>query len=96
MISEWKIKDQIKNGKIKFQEGDQVVVFRRKTNGYPKAINDEDDYFIKKIDRDFLIVAKHSLDGVGWMQPHRIHKFYFIPKYYLRDIKLNSLLDETN
>lgn len=92
-ISEWKIVDQIKNGKIIFQVGDRVCLIRRKNNGYPRSVKDEDEYFIRKIDRDFLIIAKHSTDGIGWLQPLRIHKTYFLSINYLRDIKLKELLN---
>lgn len=95
-MNEWKLKDQIKSGKVKFQEGESVVLFRRKINGYPSFIKEGDEYFIKKVDRDFLYVRKHSSDGVGWLQPLRIHKTYFLPKSYFRDIKISSILDETN
>jgi hypothetical protein len=34
-------------------------------------------------------------DGVGFMQPIRVHKTYMINKSELRNIKLNYLFDET-
>ena len=96
MESIWKIKDNIKTGKVTFQVGEEVSVFRRKYTGYPHYIKDDEKWFVREVDRDYLIVAKHSEDGIGWLQGRRIHKSYFLPKYYLRDMKLNSLLSEKN
>ena len=96
MDSIWKIKDNIKTGKVTFKKGDEVSVFRRKSNGYPKYIKDDEKWFVRKVDHDYLIVAKRSSDEVGWFPGRRVHKSYFLPKYYLRDMKLNSILDETN
>lgn len=91
------IKDMIKSGKVPYLDGDEVVVFKRKTNGHPRALKDGVSYFIKSVDADgHLHVREKSGDGHGWMQPIRVHKMYMINKSVLRDIKLNSLFDETN
>jgi hypothetical protein len=96
-MNTWILKDKIKRGYITFDIGDEVICFHRKSNGYPKAIEDDITYIVKNIDSDgHIYVSKHSSDGIGWLQPIRVHKIYMIPKYVLRDIKLNSLLDETN
>ena len=53
-------------------------------------------YTIKNIDSDgHLHVAMRASDGVGFMQPIRVHKTYMINKSELRNIKLNYLFDET-
>lgn len=95
MISNWLIKDKIKRGLISFDVGDEVICFTRKGNGYPRSISDGEIYTVKSIENEHLYIRKHSSDGIGWMQPIRIHKTYMIPIHVLRDIKLNSLLDET-
>lgn len=96
MKNDWKIKDEIERGLISFSKGDEVILFRRKSSGYPAGIKDDVEYTIKKVECDAIYVSTHSSDGVGWLQPIKVHKTYMIPKYYLRDIKLDSLLNETN
>lgn len=93
---EWKLVDMIKKGVITFQKGDVVKVFRRKVNGYPRGLKDDEEYFVRNIDSDSLFVAQHSSDGIGWLSPIRVHKTYMMNKNTLRDIKLNSILGETN
>ena len=91
------IKDLIKNGTVPYNLDDEVVILKRKSNGHPRSIKDGVSYFIKGIDADgHLHVREKSGDGHGWMQPIRVHKMYMINKSVLRDIKLNSLFDETN
>lgn len=97
MINTWVLKDRIKRGFISFEQGDEVVCFNRKTNGHPRSIKESVTYVVKGVDSDgHLIVAQHSSDGIGFLQPIRVHKIYMIPKIILRDIKLNNLLNETN
>ena len=43
---EWKISDMIKKGMISYQLDDEVVLFRRKSNGYPSGIKDDIEYTI--------------------------------------------------
>jgi hypothetical protein len=88
----WKLVDKIKSGSVTYSPGDELILIRRKSNGYPNAIKDDEQWFLKKEDREFLIIAKRSLNGIGWLQEKRIHRTYLIPKYYLREIKLEELL----
>lgn len=90
-MNTWKLVDKIKNGVVNYNIGDQLVLIRRKGNGYPNSIKDGEEWFLKNIDRDFLIIRKHSTDGIG-LQEKRIHKTYFLPKHYLRNIKLEEIL----
>jgi hypothetical protein len=97
MMNEWTLKDMIKKGTVPYSIGDEVVILKRKSNGHPRSIKHGITYIIKHIDFDgHLIVAQHSTDGIGYLQSIRVHKMYVINKSLLRDIKLNSLLDETN
>ncbi len=90
------IKDMIKSGKVSYLPGDEVVILRRKSNGHPRCIKDGISYFIKAIDADgHLHVCEKPGDGHEWMQSIRVHKMYMINKSVLRDLKLNSLFDET-
>jgi len=90
---EWKISDMIKKGMITYHVNDEVVLFRRKSNGYPSSIKDDVEYTIKQVEGDAIYVALHSSDGVGWLQPIKIHKTYMIPKYALREVNLKKLLN---
>jgi hypothetical protein len=92
----WGIQDKIKRGFISYNLGDEVICFVRKNNGHPKAIKDGVVYVIKHIDLDgHLMVAQLSSNGIGFLQPVRVHKTYMINKSELRNIKLNYLFDET-
>lgn len=94
-MDNWSIKDKIKRGKTKFIEGDEVVLFRRKKNGYPRSLKDNEAYIIRKIENDCLFVAQRSSDNIGFLQPIKVHKTYMIKKQFLREIKINSILKET-
>jgi len=88
------ITDKIKRGEISYNIGDQVVVFRRKSNGHPRSLKDDITYVVRGIDLDgHITVAQHSTDGVGFLQSIRVHKMYMINKSTLRDIRLNSILN---
>ena len=89
---EWKITDMIKKGMISYQLDDEGVIFRRKSNGYPSGIKDDIDYTIKRVEGEAIYVVIHSSDGIGWLQPIKVHRTYMIPKYALREVNLNSLL----
>lgn len=89
---EWLIVDMINNGLIHYQKGDKVVLFRRKSNGYPKSIKDGIEYTIRGIYGEGIEVALNSFDGVGWMQSIKVHKTYMIQKDVLRNIKLSKIL----
>lgn len=89
---EWKITDMIEKGLVSYVKGEKVVLFRRKSNGYPKGIKDGVEYTIRGIYGEGIEVALNSSDGVGWLQSIKVHKTYMIPKYALRDINLNILL----
>lgn len=89
----WTIKDKIKNGTIDFVVGDEIVVFRRKKNGHPRSIKDGERFFVKTVEREFLIVAKRGPDN-GWTQQVKVHKYYVMPRSVWREIRLNSLLDD--
>lgn len=89
----WKLKDMIKRGIITFHKGDSVIVFRRKSNGYPRSIKDNEEYIITGIEDSSLIVSKHSTDGIGFLPPKKVHKTYMIQKFMIRDLKINSILE---
>lgn len=92
-MDSWVIKNKIKSGEIPFKTGDKVILFRRKgKKGYPKRIKDNDEYIVTGVVNDFLVIAKHSLDGIGFLTSYRIHKTYMIQKSLMRDIKIDEIL----
>lgn len=93
-MKKWKIKDKINQGEIFYKVGDEVVVIRRKKNGYPRGLKDGVIYIIRQIENDHLVVAQHSTDGVGFLQPIKIHKTYVCSKSLLRDIKIDDILKQ--
>lgn len=83
----WKLKDQIKNGTIEYEVGEKVIVFRRKSNGYPKVLKDDIEYPVFKVDGDSLwITLLPSSVGI------RINKCFLISRSKLRDFKINSII----
>jgi hypothetical protein len=95
-MNEWVLKDMIKKGTVPYNVGDEVVILKRKSSGHPRSIKDGVTYIVRGIDSDgHLIVAQHSTDGIGYLQSIRVHKTYMIGKSILRDIKLNTILNET-
>lgn len=89
----WKIKDKIKRGFITYEVGDEVVLFRRKSNGYPNGLKYDVKYFVIKIEDDFLHICTNKDYCVGFDQVKKIHKTYMVQKSELRDEKINSILD---
>ena len=89
-MDNWIIVDRIKRGILYYNIGDEVVLFRRKGK-YTQDIDDKQTYTITDIQGDFLIVNKKSLNGMGWMAPIKVHKTYMVPKYGIRDIKIDIL-----
>ena len=90
---EWLISDLIEKGLIIYFKGEKVVLFRRKSNGYPRGIKDGVEYTVRGIYGEGIEVALNSSDGVGWLPSIKVHRSYMIPKYALRDINLKKLLD---
>jgi hypothetical protein len=92
-MKKYYIKDKIKQGEIKYNIGDEVVVVRRKQNGYPHRLKDDTVYIVKRIENDNLVISQHSLDGVGFLPSIKVHKTYVCNKSDLRDIKINDILN---
>ena len=90
---DWIICDMIERGMISYIKGEKVVIFRRKSNGYPKTIKDGVEYTIRGTYGEGIEVALNSSDGVGWLPSIKVHRSYMIPKYALRDINLKKLLN---
>ena len=92
-MNDWVVKNMIKSGVITYEVGNEVVLLKRKQNGYPKYLKDDEVYIIRGIVNDDILVAQHSFDGLGWNQSRKVHKTYLINKSDLRDIKIDSILN---
>jgi len=92
----WRIKSNIKYGKIKFNKNDTVVLLRRKNNGYPKNIKENTDYIVKLCYGDCLFIKEKKLfDANTWhYNDIKIDKTYMVPKNILRDFNINKVLNE--
>lgn len=96
-MNEWILNDKIKKGLIEYNINDEVVILKRKSNGHPRSIKDGVTYIVRGVDSDgHILVAQHSSDGIGFLQSIRVHKMYMINRNVLRDIKLNTILNQTN
>jgi hypothetical protein len=93
--------DKIESGKISFLEGDKVVVFRRKANGYPRCLEDNKIYEISKKEGDFLFLiepgVKNEYDSAGFIvnyknKEYKVHRSYLIPLSLNRGILINDFL----
>ena len=47
-MNTWKLVDKIKSGVVTYSPGDELILIRRKSNGYPNAIKDDERWFLKK------------------------------------------------
>lgn len=81
----WKIRNAIISGAIKFSINDVVILFRRKGRN-PKSIEYGQDYVVISIDMDFLLVESVS------KEVFKIHKTYVVPKYYIRNMKIDKII----
>ena len=93
-MKKWKIKDKINQGDITYNINDEVVVVRRKQNGYPHKLKDDVVYIVRQIENDNLIIAQHSLDGKGFLPQIKVHRTYVCNKSLLRDIKIDEILKQ--
>jgi hypothetical protein len=83
------IDDLIRSGSVSYNIGDEVIVYRRKANGYPKFLKDDVVYNIVDILTDGHVYLKES----GKNSSLKVHKKYVINKSVLRDIKINQILN---
>lgn len=91
--------DLFDRNKICFQQGERVVLFRRKANGYPRALEDNVIYRVLRHDVDNLILVKDEafdlFNGNAFINSSRekeikVHRSYVIPM----NINRSSLIDK--
>jgi hypothetical protein len=91
--------DLFDRNRITFLEGDRVVLFRRKANGHPRALEENVIYRIVKFDVDNLILVKDEVFGTfdnssfissSEYKEIKVHRSYVIPM----NINRASLIDK--
>jgi hypothetical protein len=92
LISDWKFDDMCKRGIITYDKGDEVIVFKRKSDGHPRSLKDDIIYTIYDVNVDGHLLVRFR-QGTRWSQTIKIHKKYVISKTQLRDIKINEILN---
>jgi hypothetical protein len=85
----WKIKDTIKYKHISFEIGDEVILYSKKSNGYPKYLQIGETYEIISVELNHITVRHTIMKGIT----AKVAKKYFITKSLLRDIKINKILN---
>jgi len=94
----WKIKDDIKFDRIKFLEGDTVMLFSKNNDGYPKILKIGDIGVVKTVELNHVIVDFSPTYG-RWIDSSKLinsriklPKKLLVEKVYLRDLKLRKIL----
>lgn len=81
------LNDKIAKGEIYYTPGQQVVLFRRNADGYPKTIKDSEWLTIWSISDEHLML---KIDGSN--RTINVHRSFFIPVFYLRKEKIKKIL----
>jgi len=96
-------KDLYKSDKINFVIGDKVVLFRRKVNGYPRALEENVIYRIVRFENENLILTKEESYGTFNQNSFisstkykeiKVHRSYVIPMNINRINLIDKLLME--
>lgn len=74
-----------------YQVGQSVVVVRRKQNGHPRFLVDNEPYQIKRIENDCLI-----LHNLKFRTPNeiKVHYSYCMNLQFMRDEIINDILKD--
>lgn len=86
-----KVWDIVKS--CQYSIGDVVVLAHRRKDGYPQSLEFGEDYYINDIDGDFIKITDDRSMLSSSALHAKIHKLYLLPKYFLRDLKIKSLLN---
>lgn len=74
---------------VSFENGDRVVVFRRKKNGHPKILKDGVTYLVKSMIGNDLILE------IGSNRTAKVDRSYLVPIQLVRDEIIRNLLEDT-
>lgn len=80
------LRDRILYNKTVFKVGDKVVLLRKKANGYPKQLDFDVEYIVKRINGEQILIK--DLSGKEFF----INKTFFTKKGDLRDTYLEKIL----
>jgi hypothetical protein len=84
----WKIKDTIKYKHTSFEIGDEVILYSKKSNGYPKYLTIGETYEVTGVELNHITVRHTIMKGIT----AKVAKKYFITKSLLREIRINKIL----
>ena len=92
----WKIQSDIKYRHIHFYPGDKVMLFCKRSDGYPRYLSVGDIGVVKSVELNHIIVDFSAIYG-HWISPGQIPviklpKKLFVERVYLRELKLRQLL----
>lgn len=93
----WKIQDDIKYRRVNFYEGDRVMLFSKRSDGYPKQLNIGDFGSVIDVQLNHLVVNFSATYGsffpnMKTTNAVKLPKKYFVERVYLRELKLKQLL----
>jgi len=90
------IRDAMNKGEVGFYEGQKVVLYRKKLNGYPKFLEDGKTYRVKYIYLEDLVIEEEVNNKIQQPKTWKINKTYLIPKEFSRDFLIQEILKEIN
>jgi hypothetical protein len=88
---------------ISFNIGEKVVLFRRKANGYPRFLDDDKTYRIKRIDWESIFIIDVEFEGsnhedsfaYGTRQKEfKVHRSFLVPLNINRGLLLAEFLKD--
>jgi hypothetical protein len=88
------IRDAINKGEVNFYVGQKVVLYRRKSSGYPKFLDENKNYVVKYVCTENVTIEEEVNNK--YVQPRRwkINKTFLIPKDKCRDILISEILKD--
>lgn len=79
--------DKIAKGEIYYIPGQQVILFRRNADGFPKGIKDGEWLTIHSISDENLMLKRSDTNLTI-----NLHRSFFIPVFYFRKAKIKKIL----
>lgn len=76
----------------KYQIGDMVRLSRKRTDGYPRHLQFDTDYYIIDVKNDVLTISTDREGGWGSRTKFKINKLYILPLGKIRDLKIDQIL----
>lgn len=89
-----KVKDAIANGEVHYNEGDVVIVYRRKANGYPRHLKDSQPYVVVYLWGESVEVVEMGHINNDNGRKLKVHTSFIIHQQWIRDKVLEDLLKD--